>query len=106
MKNFLPMMLDLTGKEVVIFGGGKVGERKATFFSGRPVLQLLVGVHPELDQLSEKRNIKLIKVEDLTDNEILRYIKNAFIVIPATSDAILNDNIASVAEGRKACQQG
>ncbi|MFU8767342.1 MAG: NAD(P)-dependent oxidoreductase, partial [Candidatus Methanoperedens sp.] len=25
-------MLDLSGKEVVIFGGGKVGERKASLF--------------------------------------------------------------------------
>jgi len=99
MKNFLPMMLDLTGKEVVIFGGGKVGERKATFFSGSSCVTIISREFtPELDQLSEKTNIKLIKVEDLTDNEILRYIKNAFIVIPATSDAILNDNIASVAE--------
>ena len=99
MKIFLPLMLDLTGKEVVIFGGGKVGERKATFFSDSSCVTIISREFtPELDQLSEKRNIKLIKVEDLTDNEILRYIKNAFIVIPATSDAILNDNIASVAE--------
>jgi len=99
MKNFLPMMLDLTGKEVVIFGGGKVGERKAAFFSGSSCVTIISREFtPELDQLSEKRNIKLIKVEDLTDNEILRYMKNAFIVIPATSDAILNDNIASIAE--------
>jgi precorrin-2 dehydrogenase/sirohydrochlorin ferrochelatase len=98
MKNFLPLMLDMSGKEVVIFGGGNVGERKASFFcSASHVTIISQEFTTELDQLSEKRKIKLIKVQDLTDDEIIRYMKNAFIVIPATSDAILNDNIASIA---------
>lgn len=98
MKKFLPLMLDLTGKEVVIFGGGKVGERKASFFcTASRVTVISREFTPELDKLSKKRKIKLIKVRDLTDVEILMHMKNAFIVIPATSDAILNDNIASVA---------
>ncbi len=99
MKNFLPLMLDLTGKEVVIFGGGKVGERKASFFSGDASVTIISReFSPGLEKLSENGKIKLIKVQDLTDDEILRYMKNAFIVIPATGDAILNDNIASIAD--------
>jgi precorrin-2 dehydrogenase/sirohydrochlorin ferrochelatase len=99
MKNFLPLMLDLTGKEVVIFGGGKVGERKASFFSGAACVTVISREFtPGLTNLSEDGKIKLIKVQDLIDNEILRYMKNAFIVIPATSDSILNENIASIAD--------
>lgn len=99
MKNFLPLMFDLTGKEVVIFGGGKVGERKASFFSGAACVTVISREFtPELGTLSGNGKIKLIKVQDLSDNESLMYMKNAFIVIPATSDAILNDNIASIAE--------
>lgn len=99
MKIFLPLMLDLAGKEVVIFGGGNVGERKASLFSGAASVTVISREFtPELGNLSEKGKIKLIKVQDLTDDEVLRYMKNAFIVIPATSDAILNDIIASIAE--------
>ncbi len=99
MKNFLPLILDLTGKEVVIFGGGKVGERKAYFFSGAACVTVISREFtPDLRNLSENGKIRLIKVQDLTDDEIQRYMKNAFIVIPATSDAILNDNIASISE--------
>ena len=99
MKNLLPLMLDLAGKEVVIFGGGKVGERKAYFFSGAACVTVISREFTtELGNLSENGKIKLIKVQDLTDDEILRYMENAFIVIPATSDAILNDNIASISE--------
>ena len=99
MKNLLPLMLDLAGKEVVIFGGGKVGERKAYFFSGVACVTVISREFTtELGNLSENGKIKLIKVQDLSDDEILRYMENAFIVIPATSDAILNDNIASISE--------
>ncbi|MDP3104933.1 MAG: bifunctional precorrin-2 dehydrogenase/sirohydrochlorin ferrochelatase [Candidatus Methanoperedens sp.] len=101
MKKFLPLMLDLTGKEVVIFGGGKVGERKASFFSEAALVTIISrDFTPDLERLSEDGKIKLIKVQDLTDDEILRYMKNAFITIPATNDAILNENIASIADSK------
>ena len=32
--NFLPLMIDLSGRKIVIFGGGSVGERKAELFCG------------------------------------------------------------------------
>jgi len=99
MKMFLPLMLDLSGKDVLIFGGGNVGERKASFFSGASRVTVISREFtPGLTDLSENGKIKLIKVQDLNDDLILRYMKNAFIVIPATSDTILNDNIASIAE--------
>ena len=99
MKNFLPLMFDLSGKEVIIFGGGKVGERKASFFGCDAAVTVISREFtPGLEMLSENRKIKLIKVQDLNNDEILRHMKNAFIVIPATSDAILNDSIASIAD--------
>ncbi len=99
MKQFLPLILDLAGKEVVIFGGGKVGERKALFFSGAAEVTVISrDFTSSLEGHYKDGKIKLIKVKDLNDNESLRYMKKAFIVIPATSDAILNDNIASIAQ--------
>ncbi|MDD5617076.1 MAG: bifunctional precorrin-2 dehydrogenase/sirohydrochlorin ferrochelatase [Candidatus Methanoperedens sp.] len=99
MKKFLPLMLDLAGKEVVIFGAGAVGERKATLFSDfADVTVISRDFTPALDKLFEEGKIKIIKVKDLTDDDITDYIKNAFIVIPATSDTLFNEKIASFAQ--------
>ncbi len=101
MRNFLPLMLDLAGKEVVIFGGGEVGERKASLFCDYArVVVISRDFTSLLGQLSERKKIKAIKVEDLNEKEILQYMKNAFIIIPATNDALLNEKIASLADRR------
>ena len=98
MKNFLPLMLDLSGKEVVIFGGGEVGERKASLFYGHARVTVVSREFTSrLNELFEKRKIRLIKVEDLNTVEMHQYMKNAFIAIPATNDALLNDRIADLA---------
>ncbi len=98
MKNFLPLMLDLTGKEVIIFGGGEVGERKALLFCDfARVIVISREFTSILNKMSLEKKIKLIQVKDLSEEEIARYMKNAFIVIPATNDALLNDRIAQLA---------
>ncbi len=98
MKDFLPLMLSLNGKEVIIFGGGEVGERKALLFCEHSKVTVISREFtPRLNRLSEDGKIKLIKVKDTTENEILQYLKNAFIAIPATNDAVLNEKIAKLA---------
>ncbi len=98
MKDFLPLMLNLGGKEVVIFGGGEVGERKAALFCDHAKVTVVSrDFTPLLNQLSDEGKLKLIKVKDLTENEIDSYLENAFIVIPATNDAVLNEMIAKLA---------
>ncbi len=99
MKDFVPLMLDLTGKEVVIFGGGTVGERKAVLFCESARVTLISREFTlELNNLSENGKIRLIKVKDLTEMDIRQLMKNAFIVIPATNDALLNEKIAAIAK--------
>jgi len=98
MKEFLPLMLNLKGKEVVIFGGGDVGERKAALFCDYAKVTVVSrGFTPRLEKLSEKRKLRLIKVKDVTQKEISQHLKNAFIAIPATNDAGLNETIARLA---------
>lgn len=98
MKVYLPLMLDLSEKEVIIFGGGQVGERKASLFCDYAGVTVVSREFtPLLDQLSEKGKIRLIKVKDLTEKEIYNYLKNAFITIPATNDDMLNETITRIA---------
>lgn len=98
MKDFLPLMLNLGGKEVVIFGGGEVGERKAALFCRHArVIVVSREFTPLLNRLSDEGKLKLIKVKDLTENDIEGYLKNSFIAIPATNDAVLNEKIATFA---------
>lgn len=97
MKDFLPLMLDLSGKEVVIFGGGDVGERKAALFCEHAHVTVVSREFtPRLKELCEKGKINLIKA-DLYEPGIAGYLKNAFIAIPATNDAALNEKIAELA---------
>ncbi len=99
MKKFLPLMLDLAGKEVVIFGGGAVGERKASFFSGSAEVTVISRDFTDgIEELFDQNKIKIIKVGDLNEDEISKYVTNAFIVIPATSDPGFNERTASIAE--------
>ncbi len=98
MKKFLPLMLDLAGKEVVIFGGGEVGERKASLFCRHAkVIVVSRDFTPRLNQFSKEGKIKLVKVKDLAENEIRQYMKDAFIVIAATNDILVNESIAQLA---------
>jgi precorrin-2 dehydrogenase/sirohydrochlorin ferrochelatase len=99
MKKFLPLMLDLAGKEVVIFGGGEVGERKASLFCGHAKVTVVSREFtPRLNRLFEEGKIKLVKVKDLTESEICPYMKDAFIVIPSTNDTLVNERIAQLAD--------
>jgi len=103
MSDFLPLMLDLNEKEIVIFGGGEVGERKASlFYEHAKVTVISKEFTPGLNSFYELNKIKLIKVKDISEKDISSFLKNAFIVIPATNDTILNENIAKIAgyEGR------
>ncbi len=98
MNYFLPLMIDLEGREVVIFGGGEVGERKASLFCGHAIVTVISReFNPGLSRLFEDEKIKLIKVKDLTETEISEHMKNAFMVIPATNDTFLNEKISQLA---------
>ncbi len=93
----LPLMINMEHKKVVIFGGGQVGERKATLFVKYAPTTLISrsftrGIHD-----LNRHGLELIKISTLSDNEILDYINGAFIVIPATSDRELNKRIADIA---------
>jgi precorrin-2 dehydrogenase/sirohydrochlorin ferrochelatase len=96
----LPLYLDLTSRSVVIFGGGAVGERKARLFSDYSrVLVVSRSFTPELLQMEKEGLIEIIQTD--LSKEVDNYLKDAFIVIPATDDIGLNRFI-----GARAAEMG
>lgn len=102
MAKLLPLLLDLEGKNVVIFGGGAVGERKARLFSQYAhTVVVSMEFTKGLTSLGKEGQVELVR-EKIDDDIIGRMVGTAFIVVPATNDSSLNGLIARAAkrEGR------
>ena len=98
-KRLLPLFLDLGSRSVVIFGGGNVGERKARFFSEFSRVTVISKCFTEgLLQMERDGSVKLISA-DLSKG-YHEYLEGVFIIIPATSDAELNQSIEIAASKR------
>jgi precorrin-2 dehydrogenase/sirohydrochlorin ferrochelatase len=96
-ERLLPLLLDLNSKLVVVFGGGRVGERKARLFSDYAHVRVVAqDFTPGLEEMGE--DLELVH-SDLSSG-FERYLDGAFIVIPATSDSELNRTIEQEASRR------
>ena len=109
-KKFFPLMIDFTNRKVVIFGGGKIGTRKASILSkyadttviSNEFSQKLTKLsHIRSNCVIENFNLNLTLIHKdlnlLSDADILNFISDAFLVIPTTSNIKLNDRIIKIA---------
>jgi precorrin-2 dehydrogenase/sirohydrochlorin ferrochelatase len=99
-KDFTPLMIDLNGKKVIIFGAGSVGERKALYFSAYADTTIIsTSFTSRIKELENSRKIKLItsNINYLNDSQLKDLIYDAFMVIPATNNRQLNQRITEVA---------
>ncbi|MEM2925685.1 MAG: bifunctional precorrin-2 dehydrogenase/sirohydrochlorin ferrochelatase [Methanocellales archaeon] len=90
--------MNFENKKVVIFGGGKVGERKAKLFSKVARVSIVSREFTSnIKKMAKRNNVELIQA-DLRENEkIEEKVKDAFLVIAATNDSKLNDEIERIA---------
>ncbi len=92
---YYPIMVDLTGKEVLVVGGGSVAARKIS-----TLLEYGAVVSVVSKDLSDeiKSHVDSNKVRYLGEEFSLVFLKEKFLVIAATDDAELNHRISQVAE--------
>lgn len=98
---YLPFMIDVRDKVIVIFGGGTVGERKAKRFCQKALVTVVSsGLTPDLKQMEADGCFLFIEkdISDLSDGEIFDCISDAFLAIAATSDTEINRRIVSMAK--------
>lgn len=93
MAGYQPLFVNFTGKKVVIFGGGAVGERKTAYFAGADVTVVSRDFTPGLQAMP---GIRLVHSE-VTTETAPGLIEGAFLVVAATGDSALNRQITRVA---------
>ncbi|WP_406659762.1 bifunctional precorrin-2 dehydrogenase/sirohydrochlorin ferrochelatase [Methanolobus sp. ZRKC3] len=102
--HFLPLLIDMSDKKIVIFGGGSVGERKALLFSPHADVTVISrDFTPILQEAGESGNLILV-IEDantLSDENIAEFIEGSFLVIPATNERSINEKIVTVAKQKE-----
>ena len=96
----IPLLIDLTDKKIVIFGGGAVGERKARLFARYGKVEVASrDFTPELREMATRDEIRLREIELSANTLNLEpIIQDAFIVIPATDDENVNLRVIELAE--------
>ena len=94
--------LKLAGKTVLIFGGGKIGEKKARKFlqANSMVVVVSKSFTDDLKRLGQQGKLKLVEAEVKVDSpSITSLISKSDLVIAATDNPKLNEDI--VKEARK-----
>ena len=89
--HYYPAFIDLRGKQCIVVGGGKVAERKvaALLRSGAKVTVISPFVTGVLADYSKRKRIKHVKRKYRKGD-----LEDAFIVIAATSDGRVNQEVS------------
>ena len=96
----IPLYIDVSGKKVVVIGGGGVGTSRAKKFLeyGADVVVVSLDFSEELRKLKEEGKIELIS-GDGRDLKILEeVVKDAFMVVVAVGDRKVNEVVEKLAE--------
>lgn len=95
--SFYPVLLDLTGKKVLVVGGGQVAQRKVETLLEYEAEILIISrlLTDKLNEMVEKKRVQFLGKEFLP-----RHLDGAFLVIAATDDKALNHRVSEEAARR------
>ncbi|NOR78108.1 MAG: hypothetical protein GQ523_06740 [Methanophagales archaeon] len=95
----LPLYVDVSGKRIVVFGGGIVAERKIRQIldtdsaGGKMNIEVYsLDFIPSIESMSKQGVIRCFQ-SDLREQDIGELVKGAFLVLICTDDRPLNDRI-------------
>ena len=97
----LPLYVSVSGKRIVVFGGGSVAERKIRQIletstdgtEGQPTIDVYsLDFTPRIATLCEQKALRCFHC-DLRDPNVEALVKGAFLILICTSDATLNEHL-------------
>jgi precorrin-2 dehydrogenase/sirohydrochlorin ferrochelatase len=91
----IPLLIDCTGRRIVIFGGGEVAARKAAYFAGEAdVIVASRSFVPAFDDMKVTReDLDLVTA---SSKNLATLLTGAFLVIGAVSDPVVNNRIGKL----------
>ena len=95
----IPLYIDLTNRNVIVIGGGKVGERRALKFleAGAKVKVVANKFTERLLELAKEGKIEILEKDLNDDIEIIKIVKDADLVVIATNSKLINDRVFEIA---------
>ena len=91
---FFPVFLNIENKNCLVIGGGKVALRNINKLLEYKASITVISKNI-IKEIKLLKNIKIIEKEFEEFNDI-KYLKKYFLIIAATNDKKLNDNIANI----------
>ena len=99
---WFPLFVNLKNKKVLVIGGGKVAFKKISkIMEYEADIRVIAENIPE-EKLLELKNLKIENNRKIGNNkdEIKKLVKEYFLVIAATDNEELNENIAEICDSK------
>ena len=99
---WFPLFVNLKNKKVLVIGGGKVAFKKISkIMEYEADIRVIAENIPE-EKLLELKNLKIENNRKIGNNkdEIEKFVKEYFLVIAATDNEELNENIAEICDSK------
>ena len=90
---WFPLFINLENKKVLVIGGGKVAAKKI-----EKILEYGADITVVTENVVEEKLLKLENVKIENNQKIEKLVKGYFLVIAATDNEELNENIANICE--------
>lgn len=102
MNMWFPLFVNLENKKVLVIGGGKIAYKKITKILEYSANVTIITEKIEEEKLLQLENVKIIDNKRIeNDKDIIgELVKDYFLVIAATNDEELNENIAKICDSR------
>ncbi|WOF15894.1 bifunctional precorrin-2 dehydrogenase/sirohydrochlorin ferrochelatase [Methanoplanus sp. FWC-SCC4] len=93
----IPLIHEMKGKRIVIFGGGDVGFRKAAYFY--PEAEVVVVSRRHLEEI-QRMGVLCIEMDlnTASEDDIKKVIGDSVLIVASTSDRTLNNRIGVFAK--------